>query len=136
MHLSARPARPAALSRRERAVLGVPSLVLLGVVPLVAPAWTGRALGLPAGPHLATVVRLVGLREVVVALAFLGGRSPHWLWGFVGQDAVDLPVLGLLLARSEGNRRRRLRRTLAGYLGVAAVDVTTLAAHGLRRRRR
>jgi hypothetical protein len=111
------------LSTRERVVLGVPSLVL-GVVPLVAPKATARLLGLGDGP-VGPVVRAVGVRELVIALAFLRGRSPRWLWAFVAQDALDLPVLGWWLVTDRGSSRRRLRRTIAGYLVMATVDVCT-----------
>lgn len=121
-HLRQPTGRPP-LSRRERAVLGLPSLVL-GVVPLVAPRWTVRVLGLPAGPPAPLVVRLVGARELVVAVAFLRSRSPHLLWGFVAQDALDLPVLVGLLTGANG-RPRRLRGTAAAYLAMAVVDVTS-----------
>jgi hypothetical protein len=123
----------ASLSVPERLVLGLPSLAM-GVVPLVAPHRAARALGVPVGPRIPTALRLVGARELVVALAFLQGRSPRWLWGFVAQDTLDLPVLGWLLVRSRGAERRRLRRTCLGYLAMAVVDLTTAVAQNLRRR--
>ncbi|GAA3571038.1 hypothetical protein GCM10022197_29380 [Microlunatus spumicola] len=121
------------LPRGERLLLGVPSL-LLGVLPTFAPQATARALGL-AGVVPAYAVRAAGVRELVVAAAFLRGRSTGWLWGFVGQDALDLPVLVWLLTTGRGEGSR-LRRALAGYVAMAAVDVSTAAIQDLVPRRR
>jgi hypothetical protein len=126
-------ARRPSLPLGERLLLGVPSL-LLGIVPLLAPHTTARVLGL-ADVAPAYVVRAVGVRELVVAAAFLRGRSTGWLWGFVGQDALDLPVLVWLLATGRGDGSR-LRRALAGYLAMATVDVSTAAIQDLVPRRR
>lgn len=122
------------LSRGERLVLGVPSLVL-GVVPTLAPRATARALGL-GGVAPAVVVRAVGVRELLVALTFLRGRSAGWLWGFVGQDTLDLPVLAWLLASGRDDDAGRLRRTLVAYVAMATVDVSTAVVRDLMPRRR
>ena len=118
------------LTLPERALLGLPSLVL-GVVPLAAPRWTADTLGLGRGAAVQTVVRIVGARELVVAIAFLRGRSPRWLWGFVAQDATDLPVLVWLLVTGRTPSPRRLRRTCAAYALMAVVDVGCTVAQDL-----
>ena len=122
------------LSPGERLVLGVPSLVL-GVVPTLAPRATVRALGL-VGVAPAVVVRDVGVRELVVALAFLRRRSTGWLWGFVGQDTLDLPVLAWLLASGRSDDAGRLGRTLVAHVAMATVDVSTAVVRDLVPRRR
>ncbi len=108
-------------------VLGVPSLGL-GLVGLVAPRWSARVVGLPATPAGTALARLLGLRETVVAVAFLTRRRPRWLAGFLAQDALDLPWLTLAALRGPGDRSR-LRRTLLVYLGMAVVDVLTALRH-------
>lgn len=132
--LPGRSATPSDLSVRVRALLGLPSLAM-GVVPLLAPRWTADLLGLPRHPAVLGVVRTVGARELVVAVGFLRARSPRWLWGFVAQDATDLPVLAWLALRPGAGDRRRLRRTLLGYTLMAAADLSSALHHDVRRRR-
>jgi hypothetical protein len=127
------PDGPRALPLAERLVLGLPSLAL-GVVPTLAPRAVAELVGL-AGVVPTTVVRAVGVRETVVALAFLHGRSPRWLWVFVGQDTVDLPVLAWLLVTGRATSGRRLRRALAAYVVMAGVDVTTTLVQDVLPRR-
>ena len=122
------------LGRPVRAVLGLPSLAM-GVVPLLAPRWTADLVGLPDHPAVPAIVRVVGLRELVVALDFLRARSPHWLWGFVAQDASDLPVLVRLTVDGRAGERPRLRRTLVLYALMAAVDVTAAISFDVSARR-
>ena len=117
---------PRALPGRTAAVLGWPS-VLLGVVPLLAPGPVARWAGLPDRGRVRTLLRLVGARELVVAVVFLHRPSSRRLWGFVGQDAVDLPVCLAWLGRGRGSRtagqERRFRRLCLLYLAMAVVDV-------------
>ena len=75
-------------------------------------------------------MRAVGVRELVVAAVFLRGRSTGRLWGFVGQDALDLPVLVWLVAIGRGDGSR-LRRALGGHAAMATVDVSTAAIQDL-----
>jgi len=110
------------LSRWEKALLGLPSIAM-GVVPLVAPRSTAAALGLAESRTVTTVVRVVGARELFVAVMFVAQSSPRWLWAFVAQDAVDLPALCWLLVSRRGSSARRLRRTCTAYVAVAVVDV-------------
>lgn len=110
------------VSWSEWALMGLPSLAL-GLAPLLAPRRTARTVGLGETPTTLTVLRLLGLRELVVALLFLRRGSTPWLWGFVAQDAMDLPLCWWLLARRPQPDPRRFRRTCVGYVGLTVVDV-------------
>jgi hypothetical protein len=116
------PDRSVALPGREVALMGLPSL-LLGVVPLVWPGRVANVLDLSDTPTARAVLRLLGLRELVVALLFLGRRTPGWLWGFLGQDAVDLPLATAALATGRLPASHRVRVAYGAYLVMAAVDL-------------
>ena len=124
------PARP--LPAGTAALLGWPS-VLLGVVPLVAPGPVARWAGLPDRPPVRALLRGVGLRELVVAVVFLHRPTSRRLWGFVGQDAVDLPLCLAWLHAGAGARtageERRTRRLCGLYLAMAVVDVGAALRH-------
>ncbi len=102
--------------------MGLPSLAM-GVVPLLATRRSARAIGLDPNPRTVQVLRLLAWRELLVAVIFLVRRSPSQLWGFVGQDAMDLPLCGWMLATGRGRDRHRFRRACAIYVGLAVVDV-------------
>ena len=123
---------PRALPGRTTAVLGWPS-VLLGVVPLLAPGPVARWAGLPDRAGVRTLLRLVGVRELAVAAAFLQRPTSRRLWGFVGQDALDLPLCLAWWGGGSGSRtvgqERRFRRLCLLYLAMAAVDVSAALHH-------
>lgn len=103
-------------------LLGWPSLVL-GVAPLVAAPIVASMLGLrPTAPTL-VVLRLNGARELVVAVLFLRHPSPLWMWAFLLQDAMDLPVAYQVLVRRLPWSRTRFRSGLTVYVILAAIDV-------------
>jgi hypothetical protein len=116
-------ARPT-LSRPEQVVMGLPSLVL-GIAPLFAPRAAARAMGVSERPSTLRLVRLIGLRELVVALIFLRHGSPRWLWGLVAQDAMDLPLCWSFLLRGEPANPDQFRHACLGYSGLAIVDIYT-----------
>jgi hypothetical protein len=110
------------------AALGTPSL-LMGIGPLLAPRAVTRLIGLEPRPAVVGLVRLVGLRELVVAVLFVGRRSPRWLAGFLAQDAVDLMTAAWLLGTGRPRSPSRFRRACAVYALIAAVDVGVSRRH-------
>ena len=88
--------------------LGLPSLVL-GLAPLFAPHRTAPAVGVPPDLVAPRRLRLIGTRETLVAVGFIVDRRRSWIWAFLAQDLMDLPLC-LTLA---GWRRRTPRRLRA-----------------------
>jgi hypothetical protein len=112
----------ARLSPRERAVMGLPSFAL-GIVPLLATRRVARVLGLSQNAATISVIRLLGGRELVVALAFFRWPFPKLLWGFVAQDVMDLPLAWWIWSNRLAADDRRFRRACLGYAGLAVVDL-------------
>jgi hypothetical protein len=110
------------LSSREVGFLGLPSLVL-GVVPLVVPGWVARLVGVRDDARTRAALRVLGARELVVAVVFLRRRTSPWLWAFVGQDALDLPVCTAILLGRRAGDPRRFGVAYAAYLAMSAIDV-------------
>jgi hypothetical protein len=102
-------------------IFGLPSLAL-GVAPLVWPGRTSRVIGVENNSATRTLLRRIGVRELVVAVLFLQRGTPPWLWGFVAQDAMDLPLCTALLLRRRQADHRRFRVTYGAYLTLGAVD--------------
>ena len=110
------------LSAREVAFLGLPSLAL-GVVPLFRPGWVARSIGVDDRARSRAALRVLGARELIVAVVFLRRGTSPWLWGFVGQDALDLPLCMAILWGRHALDDRRFRVTCAAYLAMAVIDV-------------
>lgn len=92
----------------------------LGLAELLAPRALGRAVGVGDQP---TVVRMMGVRQVVTGLGMLSERAPgNWAWARVAGDAMDLALLGAAASAPDADPRRIAAAT-AGVLGVAALDV-------------
>lgn len=104
------------------AMLGLPSLAL-GVAPLVATSRVARLIGLDPGASTLTVLRMAGLRELIIAVLFLYRPSPLWMWAFLAQDALDLPVAGEVLRRKLPQSTRRFRIAVGVYGLIALTDV-------------
>lgn len=95
----------------------------LAIPQLVAPRKVLRLAGMHPGTGSASVVRLVGVRELGAAAALLSKpKQGAWLWARVAGDAVDLALLGRALRRA-GNKGRRLTPAAAAVLGITALDV-------------
>jgi hypothetical protein len=113
--------RPRALSRSEVVIFGLPSLAL-GVAPLVWPGRTSRLIGVENSSVTRAMLRAIGVRELVVAVLFLQRGTPPWLWGFVAQDAIDLPLCTALMLRRRQADHRRFSITYGAYLTLGAID--------------
>ena len=119
----------APLSRAESHAHGLGWLSLgLGFVEMtVAGALAKLVLG--RNRRGASIVRVIGVRELAIGLGLLGRpRSSSWLWARVAGDAVDLALLGL--ARRRVLHKAPVTRALAGVAGITLMDV--LAALELR----
>jgi hypothetical protein len=113
--------RAGSLSRPEILLFGLPSLAL-GVLPLVWPGRAARLIGVDDSPTARVLLRTLGARELVVAALFLRRGTAPWLWGFVAQDATDLPLCTVLLLRRRQADHRRFSIAYGTYLAVAAID--------------
>ncbi len=110
-----------------RLTVGLPSLVL-GLLPLLAPRRVVGVTGLPPGSATRGWVRAVGVRETVVALAFLIRPGRRRVVLFPAQDVLDLVALAVA-ARRPGSDKRRIAATAIGYVALLIIDL------GVTRRR-
>lgn len=95
----------------------------LGVAALAAPGALARFIGAPDTARSRSLVRFVGLRELVSGVGVLSmPRSPAPLWGRVAGDVLDLALLGGA-ARSPDADRARLATAGAAVMGVTMLDV-------------
>lgn len=107
--------------RRLAAGMGV-AIVAFGAAPLLAPRSFARLFGLtPSEPAETSVVRSVGLRDVVMGLglwsaAAHGGRYAPWLLGRLLTDGGDGAAVGIAVAQGA----RRPRFVALGGLALAA----------------
>lgn len=93
----------------------------LGLTQLVAPRLFARALGIKRGGG--TLVRLLGVRELLSGLGLLGSkRAVGSLNARIVGDVVDLALLGLAIARPRNGRRRLIAAT-AATAAAAGLDV-------------
>ena len=91
----------------------------LGLTEMTAPEILARFIGVTSRPSL---VRLMGLREIVSGMGILSGRNPtDWLWTRVGGDVIDLALLGAAF-KSDSANRNRVSAATAAVAGVAALD--------------
>ena len=94
----------------------------LGLVQLVAPRQFARAVGAP--DRAETIARMVGIRELAVAPPLLARRRPvSWTVLRVAGDAMDLAMLGMLVAGRHRDGRASRRRALAATAAVAGITV-------------
>jgi len=119
----------AAATRTARA-LGVTSLGL-GAAALLRTDTVARLTGTDNSSTAPAVIRAVGARELLHAVALLVG-PPGMVWTRVAGDAMDLPVLERARRSRTGRRRRRTTATLAAVAAITAVDVWAAVA-GARR---
>jgi hypothetical protein len=109
-------------SKASHVGLGIFSYAL-GAAPLLAPERVARAAGLHPRPGVLTLLRAVGVRELVVGTGLLTRRTPAWLWARVAQDAMDVPLASATTAMKDGEERARTARVTAFLVAVTAVDV-------------
>jgi uncharacterized membrane protein len=78
-------------------------------------------------------MRLVGARQLACGIGILTRRHPsRWLWMRVAGDLVDLALLGASLSARRTDRGRILG-SIAGVLGVTALDALTSLQHSRAR---
>jgi uncharacterized membrane protein len=95
----------------------------LGVAQIVAPRRLARLLGVVDDDDTRTVLRAVGLREIVTGVGILTQRRPAgWLLARAGGDAMDLALLGSAL-KSDQARRPRVTAAAAAVVGIMALDL-------------
>lgn len=96
----------------------------LGLAEIVAPHAMARMVGVRRpGDATRLTIRLLGLREIGHGLALLSNPQPRKAaWSRVVGDAIDLALLGKVLADPENDRGLALFAT-ANVLAVSALDV-------------
>jgi uncharacterized membrane protein len=99
--------------------------VALGVAQLASPGAIARLSVGDDGQRRRWTMRAVGARELACGLALLGRRRPTgWVWMRLAGDLVDLAMLGSSLTARKADKARVLR-SMAGVLGVTALDAIT-----------
>jgi uncharacterized membrane protein len=94
----------------------------LGLAATLAPDRVARMIGIRRSRTAATVLRLVGLRELGAGLGILSrSRSARWLWARVAGDVMDLGLLTTAM-RSRRGRRDRIGAATAAVVGVTVLD--------------
>ena len=92
----------------------------LGLAQVLAPRKVAAAAGIHSGGE--TVMRIVGLREIVSGVGLLTQPNPTtWLWLRVGGDLMDLALLNSV-STSPDVDRERLSAATAAVASVAAAD--------------
>jgi uncharacterized membrane protein len=105
----------------------------LGLSQLLAPRWFARTIGVQPRNENETVVRLVGVRELIAAVGLLAAKNPApWLWMRVAGDIMDLALLGRATGSRDTAEPDRLSSALAGTVAVTAVDVASAGASSTR----
>lgn len=119
---------PAAVRRRSTRAgqsIGLMSLGL-GSATLFAPRAISAFIGAEDSAHNLRVLRLIGLRDIVLGTALLSKpRDPHLLWARVASDVLDLTLLANA-ARKPSPGRGRLAWMAAA--AAAAVGIDTMSA--------
>ena len=95
----------------------------LGFSQLLAPRWFSRTIGVAPRDENDTIVRLIGLREILAGTGLLTSGNPApWVWLRVGGDLMDLALLGRAAASKDVDHER-VNGALAGTVAVTAMDV-------------
>jgi uncharacterized membrane protein len=102
--------------------LGVFSLGL-GLAQVLAPESMSKICGIRDAEGNRPVMRALGAREISHGIAILSRQQPEKaVWSRVAGDALDLAMLGKVMANPENSRGRALFAT-ANVLAVTALDV-------------
>jgi uncharacterized membrane protein len=102
--------------------LGVFSLGL-GLAQVLAPEGMSKICGIKDAEGNRSLMRALGAREISNGLAILSRQQPEKaMWSRVAGDALDLAMLGKVMANPENDRSRALFAT-ANVLAVTALDV-------------
>ncbi|HEV7992796.1 MAG TPA: SRPBCC family protein [Gemmatimonadaceae bacterium] len=102
--------------------LGVFSLGL-GLAQVLAPEAMSKICGVADAEGNKSVMRALGAREISHGIAILSKQQPEKaVWSRVAGDALDLALLGKVMANPDNHRGRTLFAT-ANVLAVTALDV-------------
>ena len=102
--------------------LGVFSIGL-GLAQVLAPESMSKICGIKDAEGNKPIMRALGAREISHGVAILSRQQPEKaLWSRVAGDALDLALLGKVMANPENSRSRALFAT-ANVLAVTALDV-------------
>ena len=102
--------------------LGVFSIGL-GLAQVLAPEGMSKICGIKDAEGNRRLMRALGAREISHGIAILSRQQPEKaLWSRVAGDALDLALLGKVMANPENSRGRALFAT-ANVLAVTALDV-------------
>lgn len=95
----------------------------LGIAEFTAPERVARLIGVDDTSSSRTVLRALGLREIVSGIGILSRSRPRgWVRARVGGDMMDLAVLGTAY-RSGAAQPRRVAAAAAALAGVTALDI-------------
>jgi uncharacterized membrane protein len=95
----------------------------LGAAQVAAPRPVARLIGVGDGRTSATIMRLLGARELAAGAGILIRRKPAgWLWARVAGDVMDLALLGIAAARA-ARSRGRVAASAGAVAGVTVADV-------------
>ena len=102
--------------------LGVFSIGL-GLAQFLAPEGMSKICGIKDAEGNKSLMRALGAREISHGVAILSRQQPEKaVWSRVAGDALDLALLGKVIANPENHRGRALFAT-ANVLAVTALDV-------------
>jgi uncharacterized membrane protein len=102
--------------------LGVFSIGL-GLAQFLAPEGMSKICGIKDAEGNRSLMRALGAREISHGVAILSRQQPEKaVWSRVAGDALDLALLGKVIANPENHRGRALFAT-ANVLAVTALDV-------------
>jgi len=102
--------------------LGVFSIGL-GLAQVLAPLTMSKICGIDDAEGNTSVMRALGMREISHGVAVLSKQQPEKaMWSRVAGDALDLALLGKVMANPKNHRGRTLFAT-ANVLAVTALDV-------------
>ena len=102
--------------------LGVFSIGL-GLAQVLAPETMSKICGIDDAEGNKPVMRALGMREISHGVAVLSKQQPEKaMWSRVAGDALDLALLGKVMANPDNHRGRALFAT-ANVLAVTALDV-------------
>jgi len=95
----------------------------LGMAQVLAPVTMSKICGIDDAEANRPVMRALGAREISHGIAILSKQQPEKaVWSRVAGDALDLALLGKVMANPQNHRGRTLFAT-ANVLAVTALDV-------------
>src|SRR4051812_48086319 len=95
----------------------------LGMAQVLAPVTMSKICGIDDAENNSPVMRALGAREISHGIAILSKQQPEKaVWSRVAGDALDLALLGKVMANPQNHRGRTLFAT-ANVLAVTALDV-------------